>query len=214
MKCLIRSVHFLYLSQTCLLFLWGSNELNGSISVTRVRGLSVFLSCVECIHPNPSSPTLPNRLFFNRSWSNKEEVSVQVTETIQAKDAYLCESLQRRGHNIVTVYPNGSIHASKGFDTFGSSDNVAEMKGFIESLPDNLIVLIAVWDSTNPNKIRQIEGAESALYSLGAVAPVAPLVREAWLLAGHKGPEKPAWIQQRHTARNMGPVTLWTEVVL
>lgn len=88
------------------------------------------------------------------------------------------------------------------------------MKAFIENLPDNLIVLIAVWDSTEPSNIQQIEGAESALSSVGAVPPVVPLAREAWLLVGHKGPEKPAWIQQRHSERNMGPVMLWTEVVL
>lgn len=88
------------------------------------------------------------------------------------------------------------------------------MKAFIESLPDNLIVLIAVWDSTDPSKIQQIEGAESVLSSLGAVPPVVPRKREAWLLVGHKGPEKPAWIQQRHSERNMGPVMLCTEVVL
>ena len=88
------------------------------------------------------------------------------------------------------------------------------MKAFIESLPDNFIVLIAVWDSTNPGTMQRIEGVESALSSLGAVAPVVPLVREAWLLVGHKGPEKPAWIQQRHGARNEGPVTLWTETAL
>ena len=88
------------------------------------------------------------------------------------------------------------------------------MKAFIESLPDNLIVLIAVWDSTDPSKIREIEGAESVLSSLGAVPPVVPNLREAWLLVGHKGPEKPAWIQQRHSERNMGPVMLCTEIVL
>jgi len=114
----------------------------------------------------------------------------------------------------VTVYPNGSIHASKDFDTHGSAPKVAEMKAFIESLPDNLIVLIAVWDSANTNIIQQIDGVESVLSSLGAVPPVVPLVREAWLLVGHKGPEKPAWIQQRHRERNMGPATLWTEIAL
>ena len=88
------------------------------------------------------------------------------------------------------------------------------MKAFIENQPDNLIVLIAVWDSTNPNTTPQIDGVESALSSLGAVPPLVPLVREAWLLVGHKGPEKPAWIQQPHSARNMGPVTLWTQVAL
>ena len=88
------------------------------------------------------------------------------------------------------------------------------MKAFIESLPDNLIVLIAVYDSTNPNTIQQIHGAESALSSLGAVAPVVPSEREAWLLVGHKGLAKPVWIQQRHGARNMGAVTLSTEIAL
>ena len=88
------------------------------------------------------------------------------------------------------------------------------MKAFIESLPDNLIVLIAVYDSANPYTMQQIEGVESALSSLGAVAPVLPQTREAWLLVGHKGPEKPTWIQQRHGARNMGPVKLSTEIPL
>ncbi|KAL9983546.1 hypothetical protein ACROYT_G005734 [Oculina patagonica] len=115
-----------------------------------------------------------------------------------------------RGHNIVTVYANGSIHASEGFDTYESSQAVAEMKGFIDSLPDNLIVLIAVHDSTSS----RIAKAESALYSLGAVPPVVPLFRESWLLVGYKGPKKPAWIQQRHGARNMGPVHIRIEVVL
>ena len=123
-------------------------------------------------------------------------------------------SLQSRGHNIVTVYPNGSIHASKGFDTYGSALEVIEMKAFIESLPDNLIVLIAVWDSTHPKTIQLVGGVENALSSLGAVAPLIAQEREAWLLLGYKGPEKPEWIQQRHGARNMGPVTLWTKVAL
>lgn len=122
--------------------------------------------------------------------------------------------LQSRGHNIVTVYPNGSIHESKGFDTYGDKQKVAEMKAFIESLPDNLIVLIAVYDSANYNTMKKIDGVEGTLSSLGAVAPVLPQVREAWLLVGHKGPEKPAWIQQRHGERNMGPVTLSTEIPL
>ena len=88
------------------------------------------------------------------------------------------------------------------------------MKAFIDSLPDNLIVLIAVWDSTAPNTIQQIAGMESVLSSVGAVAPLIPQVREAWLLVGYKGPEKPAWIQQRHGARNEGPIKLWTKVAL
>ena len=88
------------------------------------------------------------------------------------------------------------------------------MKAFIESLPDNLIVLIAVYDSAQADIMQQIEGVESALSSLGAVAPVLPKKREAWLLVGHKGPEKPAWIQQGHGARNMGPVMLSTEIPL
>ena len=113
----------------------------------------------------------------------------------------------------MTVYCNGSIHASEGFDTHGSLQAVADMKGFIDSLPDNLIVLIAVYDSSKGQYIEQTAGAESALYSLGAVSPVAALVRESWLLVGYKGAEKPAWIQQRHGARNMGPATIWTEVV-
>lgn len=87
------------------------------------------------------------------------------------------------------------------------------MKEFIESLPDNLIVLIAVWDSTNPYTIQQIKGVDKALSSLGAVAPLVPQVREAWLLVGHKGLEKPAWIQQRHGARNKGPIMLRIKVV-
>ena len=114
----------------------------------------------------------------------------------------------------MTVYANGSIHASEGFDTFGSLQAVADMKGFIDSLPDNLIVLIAVHDSTQVGNIQQTAGAESALYSLGAVSPVVPQFRESWLLVGYKGPEKPAWIQQRHAARNLGPVNIRTEVVL
>ncbi|KAL9983545.1 hypothetical protein ACROYT_G005733 [Oculina patagonica] len=118
-----------------------------------------------------------------------------------------------RGHNIVTVYPNGSIHASVGFDTM-YLQGVADMKEFIDSLPDNLIVLIAVHDSTLPNTIQQTVGAESSLDSLGAVPPVAPSMRESWLLVGYKGPQKPAWIQQRHGARNTGPLILRTEVVL
>jgi len=66
----------------------------------------------------------------------------------------------------------------------------------------------------DPDKKQLIKGWKSALSSLGAVAPVEPFRREAWLLVGHKGPEKPSWIQQRHGARNMRPVMLWTEIAL
>lgn len=114
----------------------------------------------------------------------------------------------------MTVFPNGSVHASVGFDTFGSLQAVIDMKAFIDGLPDNLIVLIAVRDSSQPNYFHQVEGAESALYSLGAVSPALPLFRESWLLVGYKGPERPAWVQQRHAARNMGPVNVSTEIVL
>ena len=114
----------------------------------------------------------------------------------------------------MTVYPDGSIHKSENFDTYGSMHAVERMKGFIDDLPNNLIVLIAVYDSANPATVRKVAGVEVALSSLGAVPPVMPLIREPWLLVGYTGPVKPTWIQQRHGARNMGPVTIWTEVVL
>ena len=113
----------------------------------------------------------------------------------------------------MTVYPNGSIHASEKFDTYGGAQAAAEMTGFLEGLPDDLIVVIAVHDATRSQNIQQTTGAESVLYSLGAVAPVAPGVRESWLLVGHKGTgPKPAWIQQRHAAVGQGPVSLETDI--
>ena len=99
------------------------------------------------------------------------------------------------------------------FDTFGSQAAVADMTAFTNGLPENLMVLIAVHDSTKGIFIQNTAGAESALYSLGAVAPALIAVRESWLLIGYKGAEKPTWIQQRHAARNAGPVSLGTEII-
>lgn len=108
--------------------------------------------------------------------------------------------LQRRGHNIVTVYPgNGSIHASESFDTFASGPATEDMT--------------AVHDSANVGVMNTIPGAESALRSVGAVDPVFTRVRESWLLIGYKGADKPTWIQQRHAARNLGPVSIGTEII-
>ena len=122
--------------------------------------------------------------------------------------------LQGRGHNIVTVYPgNGSIHASESFDTFVSGPATEDMTAFINNLPENVMVLITVHDSANVGVMNTIPGAESALRSVGAVDPVFTRVRESWLLIGYKGADKPTWIQQRHAARNLGPVSIGTEII-
>lgn len=121
---------------------------------------------------------------------------------------------KRRGHNIVTVYPgNGSIHASKSFDTHDSAQASADMTTFINSLPENIMVLIAVHDSALASVMRNTPGAESALRNVGAVDPVFTQLRESWLLIGYKGADKPTWIQQRYAARNLGPVSIGTEII-
>ena len=87
------------------------------------------------------------------------------------------------------------------------------MTAFINNLPENVMVLITVHDSAKAGVMSIIPGAESALRSVGAVDPVFPQVRESWLLIGYKGADKPTWIQQRHAARNLGPVSIGTEII-
>lgn len=70
------------------------------------------------------------------------------------------------------------------------------MKVFIESLLDNLIVFIVVWDFLDFNIIQQIDGVDSVLFSFGVVVFLLFQVREVWLFVGYKGFEKLVWIQQ------------------
>lgn len=75
------------------------------------------------------------------------------------------------------------------------------------------MVLIAVHDSALASVMRNTPGAESALRNVGAVDPVFTQLRESWLLIGYKGADKPTWIQQRYAARNLGPVSIGTEII-
>ncbi|XP_048577337.1 fibrillin-2 isoform X3 [Nematostella vectensis] len=109
-----------------------------------------------------------------------------------------------RGHNIVALYPTGALHSSRSFDTYGHSGSGNNMANYLNSLPNNMIVLVSVLDSGETYG----GPAASALASVGAVEPVLPLgYRESWALIGYKGGSKP-WIKQARKTRYNGPAVI------
>lgn len=116
---------------------------------------------------------------------------------------------KRRGHNMVAIDQEGSIIEAKAFDTYGDRLAGKNMANFINSLPDNTVVLIAVKDSGE----RFISDADPALKSLGATGPLNPGYRGSWLLVGYKGTgERPTWIKEAWKPRYRGPVYLSVKV--
>ncbi|XP_031573912.1 uncharacterized protein LOC116307751 [Actinia tenebrosa] len=97
-----------------------------------------------------------------------------------------------RGHNLAAFRMNGEFISKASFDTHGKAQAGADMSTYINSLPDNSIVLVAVEDSGH-NHVRD---AHQALMSIGAKPPLEPNgLRASWCLIGHKGGYRP-WIAQ------------------
>ena len=103
---------------------------------------------------------------------------------------------------MVAIDEGGSVIEARNFDTYEDSSAGKNMANFIESLPTDTVVLIAVKDSGE----KFVDDAANALKSLGATNPLKPGHRGSWLLVGHKGNgEKPSWIRQEQRARSRGP---------
>ncbi|XP_032227070.1 uncharacterized protein LOC116610348 [Nematostella vectensis] len=141
-------------------------------------------------------------------------ISISVTSrgrddpNFQTKNSIMVNNIDlgvpARGHNIVALYPTGALHSSRSFDTFEHSGSGNNMANYLNSLPNNMIVLVSVLDFGE----RYGGPAASALESVGAVEPVlSPGLRESWALIGYKGGSKP-WIKQARKTRYNGPAVI------
>ena len=84
------------------------------------------------------------------------------------------------------------------------------MRDYINGLPANTIVLVAIGDSANNFG----SPANEALKSIGAQPPILPSgFRETWCLIGFKGGHKP-WIKQDHKGRYDVPATASANISL
>ena len=88
------------------------------------------------------------------------------------------------------------------FDTHADSDSGNKLAAWINDLPSQTLVLVAVADSGN----RYYQNAAASLKSVGAVDPLMRGFRSSWYLIGYKGTAK-SWIRQNTAASGNGPVS-------
>ncbi|XP_048581101.1 uncharacterized protein LOC116618466 [Nematostella vectensis] len=105
-----------------------------------------------------------------------------------------------RGHHVAAFSMTGSYLGYHSFDTWADELAGSKMATYIDSLPPNTLVLIAVRDSGQ----KHVTDAHDALKSVGAVEPLQPTnYGDKWLLIGHKGGPRP-WITQGHQYKDQG----------
>lgn len=99
---------------------------------------------------------------------------------------------QRLGYNLAAFRMNGEFISKAAFNTYSNRNAGINMATYINNLPNNTIVLVAVQDSGE----KYVKDAYQALMSIGAKPPFEPNGRRAsWCLIGHKGGYRP-WIAQ------------------
>ena len=121
-----------------------------------------------------------------------------------------------RGHNVVVLNRRGSFIDSAVFDTYVSSTADDELGAYIDGIPDNAIVVIAVADEATEGGHASEEdkmGANRQLLSLGAQHPRAPGYRASWALVGYKGRRDDVdWIRQVQAPQFEGPSEISVQI--
>ena len=107
-----------------------------------------------------------------------------------------------RGHNLVAIHPNLTIHSTAAFDTHGDRYAGSKMSAYIDSIPIGTAVVVATQDAAS----HYYQFAVPALRSLGATDPLRIGFRDSWWLVGYKGGHKP-WITEGHAEKGQGPAT-------
>ncbi|XP_032240208.2 uncharacterized protein LOC116619478 [Nematostella vectensis] len=111
-------------------------------------------------------------------------------------------SLGMRGHNIAAFTMSGSPINQAAFDTHGIQSSGTELTAFIDDLPSNTLVLVAVYD----NGHNYYHSAVDALITLGAVTPYGPVNhRGSLFLIGYKDHPRPSWVTQGYAQIGEGP---------
>ena len=94
------------------------------------------------------------------------------------------------------------------FDTYGDSAASSKIATYINGLPSNTVVMVAVVDTGAPY------GNTVEMKSLGAVSP-SMSYRESYAFIGYKGDHKPSWIREVKKGRNgAGPSIANTRIKL
>ena len=110
----------------------------------------------------------------------------------------------------------GNLIESLSFNTHGSSTADDEMGAYIDSLPHNVIVLMAVKDEADKGNQASEDnkmGANLQVLSLGAKTPRAPGYRASWALVGYKGPhDQVDWIRHAQAPEYKGPSEISVQI--
>ena len=88
------------------------------------------------------------------------------------------------------------------FDTYRDSNAGNKLAAWINDLPSQTLVLVAVADCG----AKYYQSAAAALKSVGAVDPLTSGFRSSWYLIGYKGAAK-SWIRQDTTTSGNGPIS-------
>lgn len=104
----------------------------------------------------------------------------------------------------------GGILDGKAFDTQYSSGAADRLRGYLNGLNGNKIVLVAIQEEGSFH----VTPALDALKRLGAKDPVLPDFRGSFALAGYAGANKPLWITQKMAKRGLGPVEITLKIPL
>jgi len=91
---------------------------------------------------------------------------------------------KQRGHNLVVINSETEEVEIKNYDTFSSSDASNEMAAFINSLPQNSVVLAGIADE---GTINLTETAHLAFESLGSAHTRQIGLRDSWSIIAWKG---------------------------
>ncbi|PFX27852.1 Protein crumbs-like 2 [Stylophora pistillata] len=109
---------------------------------------------------------------------------------------------QRRGHNVVVVDAViGIVEDSVVYDTHGNTDAGNQLKGFLNAISGDKIVLVAVQDEGS----RFSKDASDALTRMGGYDLDSLDYRGSYALVGHPGEQKPSYVKQVQSKSGQGP---------
>lgn len=116
-----------------------------------------------------------------------------------------------RGYNVVVVDGRtGGVLEGRAFDTHWGSRAADRLRGYLNSLNGNKIVLVAIQDEGS----NFTKSALDALKRLGATDPILPDYRGSFALVGYAGETKPPWITQKMAKRGLGPSEISLKIPL
>ena len=116
----------------------------------------------------------------------------------------------KRGHNLVVLDPqSGAVLDQAHFDTYVSATEADSMAAFVESLPDSVIVMVAIRDE---GSARMTEKGYAAMEALGSELTRQVGSRDSWAMIGRKG-ATPWTVPEVHKVQGSGAAIIAQSMV-